>query len=166
VTAQASVVRRWALWTLEAVGWWGLCMGVWVVSLSAVPTQEVVVGALVSLPCGVLAVMGRVAASSAWRFRLCWFRPLALVPIAIVCDVMRVFCMILPFGSGAGQFRNLPVAEASGDNSWGQGRRALATLLITSTPATIVTDIDPDTGRALLHAIDEGPSRLEEAVAS
>jgi multisubunit Na+/H+ antiporter MnhE subunit len=145
--------------------WWGLCVGVWVVSLSAVPRVEVVVAALVSLPCGVLAVVARTAAGNAWTFRLRWFRAAWLLPPAIVKDVIQVLSLVRPGRQGTGRFAPLAISEGDGEGSRPQGRRALSTLLVTSTPGTIVIDIEPDTGRALVHEVGPGRSQLEEAVA-
>lgn len=145
--------------------WWGLGVGVWVVSLSAVPVTEVIVAALVSLPCGVLAVVARVAAGNAWTFRPGWFRPALVLPLAIVKDLIQVFSLLRPGRNGAGRFRYRALSDASGEGSRPQGRRALATLLVTSTPGAIVIDIEPDTGLALVHEVGPGRSALEEAVA-
>ena len=49
----------WLARILEVVFWWAACLGVWLVSLSAVSGQDLLVSVLVSLPCGVIAVAGR-----------------------------------------------------------------------------------------------------------
>lgn len=147
----------------EAVAWWGLCLGVWVVTLSAVSVQELVVATPLALASGVLATVARHAAGSRWRVHPRWLLPGLLVPVAIVTDAVRVLMAAVTRRSG--EFIDLPIADGAGEGALARGRRATATMLITVSPGTIVVDIDPEAGEATLHALNPGRPRLEELVA-
>jgi multisubunit Na+/H+ antiporter MnhE subunit len=147
-------------WVVEAVAWWGLCLGVWVITLSAVPGQELAVATPVSLPCGVLAVAARRAAGSRWRFRPRWLLAVVAVPVAIVSDTFQVFLAAMTRREG--HFAEVTVRQGAGDAPLASGRRALATILVTVTPGSIVTDIDTETGVAMVHVLSEGGPRMEE----
>ena len=147
---------RWARFTLEALFWWGAALGVWLLSLSAVSTPELVVATLVSLPCGVLAVAGRVATSHAWTLRPAWLVPLLLVPVSIVTDTVEV--LLSAATRKPGQFETMEVGGGSGGGALPEARRAAATFWVTVTPGSYVVDIDPDSGQALVHRLSRhGP---------
>lgn len=147
---------------VESVAWWGLCLGVWVVTLSAVSVQELLVATPLALLSGILAAIARRATGNRWRVRPRWLAAGVLLPVAIAADAVRVLA------AGAtrppGRFVELPVSDGAGDGALARGRRAAATILITVTPGTVVLDIDPGTGKAILHALGEGPPRMEEVV--
>lgn len=148
---------------IEAVVWWGLCLGVWLVTLSAVSGQELVVATPLGLVSGVLAVIARRVAGNRWRLRPQWFLPVLLVPVAILADTVRVLAAAVTRPSG--RFVDLPVSQGAGDGAPARGRRALATMVITVSPGTIVVDIDPETGRATVHTLNAGRPHMEEVVA-
>lgn len=148
---------------VEAVVWWGLCLGVWLVSLSAVSGQELVVATPLGLISGVLAVIARRAAGNRWRLRPEWFLPLLLVPVAILADAVRVLAAAVTRPSG--RFVDVAISHGAGDRAPAQGRRALATMLITVSPGTIVVDIDPETAQAMVHTLNAGRPHMEEVVA-
>ncbi len=152
-------MRRWAALVLEALVWWALCLGVWLVSLSAVSTQELVVATLVSLPCGVLAVAGRLATRHAWHLRPEWLLPVLVLPAAIVCDTVEVLASAVR--RRPGRFVRLAVGSGAGRGAGPEGRRALATFWVSVTPGSFVTDIDPDSGEALVHVLAERGPRME-----
>lgn len=155
----------WLARVMEAMFWWGACLGIWLISLSAVSGQELLVATIVSLPCGVLAVVGRVAATNRWGFRVDWIRSAGLVPFAIVSDAFQVLFWVLRSPGGAGEFVKIPIADGAGDGPRADGRRATATLLTTLTPSSVVVDIDPETGEALVHVIPVRGPHMERLAA-
>lgn len=145
---------------VEVVVWWGLCLGVWLISLSAISLPELVVAVLASFPCAVLAVAGRHAAGNTWRFRARAFAPAALLPVAIVSDTAGVLASALPGRRRAGEFTDVHVEGGAGKGPAPDGRRAVATLLVTLTPGSFVADIHDD-GTARVHVLTERGPRME-----
>lgn len=152
-------MSRWLPRALEALFWWCAALGIWLLSLSAVSTSELVVATLVSLPCGALAVAGRLASRHAWKARPGWVLPVLLAPLTIVTDSVQVLSSAVT--GGAGRFERVPVGGGTGSGPLPEGRRAAATFWLSITPGSYVVDIDPATGEALLHVVAErGPSMV------
>jgi multisubunit Na+/H+ antiporter MnhE subunit len=149
----------------EVLFWWGACLGVWLVSLSAVSGQELLVAVLVSFPCGVVALVGRLAASNRWDFDPGWFRGAVVLPFAIVNDAVQVLVRVLHERGGGGDFVKIRITEGAGDSPRAEGRRAVATFLATMTPASIVADVDTETGDALVHVIRVRGPHMEQVAA-
>jgi multisubunit Na+/H+ antiporter MnhE subunit len=147
---------RWARRALEALFWWGAALGIWLLSLSAVPTSELVVATLASLPCGIVAVAGRLATQHAWTMRPGWLVPVLLLPVSIVTDTCEV--LLSAVTRRPGRFETVSVGGGLGTGALPEGRRAAATFWVTVTPGSYIIDIDPDSGQALLHAVStHGP---------
>jgi hypothetical protein len=148
--------RRLATLSLEVLVWWGLTLGVWLITLSAVSAQEAEVAVPVALLCGVVAVAGRRAADNVWGLRPGWLLPLAALPVTVVSDTAQVLASAVT--RRAGRFEEVPVHGGKGSGPAAAGRRALATFLVGASPGSYVVDIDPDTGDAKLHvASSRGP---------
>lgn len=155
----------WLARIVEVIFWWGACLGIWLASVSAISGQELLVSVLVSLPCGVVALVGRLAASSRWGFHPSWLRGAVLLPVTIVNDAVQVLASVLLAPSRQGEFVKVPVTGAAGDTAEAEGRRAVATFLTSITPASIVTDVDPQTGEALVHVIRVRGPHMEQVAA-
>ncbi|HET6917219.1 MAG TPA: Na+/H+ antiporter subunit E [Acidimicrobiales bacterium] len=153
----------WLARILEVVFWWAACLGVWLVSLSAISGQELLVAVLLSFPCGVLALVGRLAASNKWELKASWLRGAAVLPLAIVNDAFQVLFQVLRSPRQRGRFVKVSIAGGVGHGPRADGRRALSTILTTMTPSSVVTDIDPDTGEALVHLIPIRGPHMEKA---
>ena len=150
---------------VEVLFWWGACLCVWLISLSAVSGQELLVAVIVSLPCGVLAAVGRIAAANSWGFRVSWLRSALFVPFTIVSDALQVLLLVFRSPGREGEFVRVPINGGVGEGRRARGRRAVATLLTTVTPSSVVTDIDPDTGEALVHVIAVRGPHMERLAA-
>lgn len=155
----------WLARVVEVIFWWGACLGVWLISLSAISGQELLVSVIVSLPCGVVALVGRLAASNRWGLRPSWLKGLAVVPFAIVNDAFQVIFQVFRSPGREGEFIRIPVNGGAGDGPTADGRRAVATMLTTLTPSSIVADIDPDSGEALVHVISVRGPHMERVAA-
>lgn len=155
----------WLARVVEVLFWWGACLGVWLVSLSAISGQELLVSVIVSLPCGVLALTGRLAASNRWGLRLSWLKGAAVVPLAIINDAFQVLFQVFRSPKHHGEFVRIPISGGAGDGPLADGRRAVATMLTTLTPSSVVADIDPETGEALVHVIPVRGPHMERVAA-
>ena len=155
----------WLARILEVVFWWAACLGVWLVSLSAVSGQDLLVSVLVSLPCGVIAVAGRLAAKNRWGFNPAWIRSAVVLPFAIVNDALQVIVRVLLAPGTRGELVKVTINDAAGKTPRADGRRGVATFLTTMTPSSIVTDVDRDTGDALVHVIRVRGPHMEEVAA-
>jgi multisubunit Na+/H+ antiporter MnhE subunit len=153
---------KWVLWIIESAVWWALCLGVWLISLSAISLQELIVATLAALPCGVLATAARVVAGNAWKPRPAWFGPLALLPVAIVTDTVQVLAAAVR--RRPVEFSAVDVPESRGDTPRGAGRRAVATLVISTSPGTLVADTDPESGTLLVHKLAWRGPQMEQVV--
>lgn len=150
----------------ELLVWWGVTTGVWIVSLSAYSSQDLVAALACGVPCAVMAVLARRTLRLAARPPAEAWRWLAALPWSIAVDTVRVLALPWRRGarSSAGQFRNMPLGP-SGTSAGAVGRRAAAALIMSATPGAFVVDVDPDTGTALVHAL--GPaSPIERQVAA
>lgn len=143
----------------EAVAWWGACLGVWMVTLSAFSGQEFLVASLAAIPCAALAIVARIAAEQSWAFRPRWFATAALVPVMIVRETAQVL-RAAAIGY-RGRFYPVEVEDSAGKGPIPRGRRATAIMLISVTPGTFVADIDEEKGEALVHVLV--PGGLESA---
>lgn len=146
-------------------GWTAIAYGVWLMSLSTAPLQELLLAAACALPCGLAAAGARWAIRDSWRFRPGWFRPMLLLPLAIVSDAVQVLFASLRPHPRSGRFQRVQTG-ATGDDSLARGRRALITGLVTVTPGSYVLDVDPDSGEMLVHSLSFRGPRMERTVGS
>lgn len=143
--------RRGGLLLLEAVVWWGLTLGIWLLSLSAVSGQELIVATPTALGCGLLAVAARRAARGSWHLRARWLLPLLRLPVSIPLQTIGALASVVR--ADGGSFEAVALPEGVGDAPAARGRRAIATFLTTLSPGSVVVDADPDRGEALVHVL-------------
>lgn len=148
---------------VEIVVWWALAYAVWLISLSTVPLQELLLAAACALPCGIAAAGTRWAIRDSWWIRVSWLKPMLVLPVAVVTDAAQV--LMAGLLRRGGDFQRVSTGTG-GDSSSARGRRALAIGLITSTPGSYVLDIDPESGEMLLHSLASRGPRMERQVAS
>jgi len=146
---------------VELLGWWVVAVGVWMASLSAWSGQELLVAAGCAVPCAVSAVGARRAVDGAWRAPAAASRWLLVLPAAVVVDAVRVLSWPLRSRDG-GTFRTVDVAAPGGTAS-ATGRRAAASLALSSTPGSYVVAADEKAGTLVLHGLG-GSSLIERAV--
>lgn len=127
-----------ALWLLFA-GQWSWLVGVWGAGLAL----------FAALAAEVVAGQGLLRA----RFRLGWLRELGPSAVAVVVDFLiltRALAVAIATGRRrVGVFRE--DRSAAGPGALQAGRRAWVGLLATWSPNSYVVDIDPATGRRMLH---------------
>lgn len=156
---------RWAPAAAEVLFWWAGCVGVFLVSLSSVPGQELVLGLLIAVPAAVVAVVARRASGAAWRAKPAWAKPALLLPSAIISDTALVLLSVLPGRRSGGHFETITIAEGQGEGPLADGRRAMATWFTSATPGSIVASVDPKSGDALVHVLVDGGIGMQKRAA-
>lgn len=161
--SEASTPRRVkaAQWALEVLVWTLLTWGIWLLSLSAIGDPDLLVGGLSSLLCGLAAAGVRRRLGQAWRPSPSLFVPAILLPVSIVVDASAV--LIAAWRPRRRQVRTVEVdIGARGSEPQAAARRAIVTAIVCATPASVVLDADPSSGRLTVHSMGTpGPSVLE-----
>lgn len=160
----AAVHRRHAHlagWVAEALAWALLTWGIWLLSLSAIGDQDLLVGGLSSLLCGAAAAGVRRRIGAAWRPDARLFAPALLLPISIIVDAAAVLVAAWRPRHRHEQVVRIDIG-ARGDSSRAAARRAVVTTVVSATPASVVLDADPKSGRLTVHSLGSpGPSLQE-----
>lgn len=150
----------------EVVGWWLAACGVWLLTLSSVNAAELVVALACALPCGLAAWAARIALGGSWRPRPWWVRWLAPLAVSAFTDAVRVLLVAVrrhDVGREAGRLLDVPLPEGE-DEDVASARAAVATLVMSSTPGTLVVQGDPERRVLTLHSLVPAGSMLERAV--
>jgi multisubunit Na+/H+ antiporter MnhE subunit len=145
---------------MEAFVWSAAMLGVWLLSLSAVSGEDLWIGSGCALVCGVVAVGVRraiTARSSATTAAFFGARPALLLPLAIAADTAGVLA-----ASVRGERRRARLTTvklpARGATPRATTRRAIATVLISASPGSIVVDANRETGVLTVHTFGQtGP---------
>jgi multisubunit Na+/H+ antiporter MnhE subunit len=146
-----------------ALSWTGACLGIWLLTLSSVSPQEYGVGTACALLCGAVAApLQRILAVSV-RTSAGWLRAPLVLPFNVVMDAFSLLFSALRRPSVEGVLREVDIGAAGGGAA-ATSRRAFATLLLTSTPGTVVVDSDPDTGRLTVHDMASRGSLVERVL--
>lgn len=152
-------------WAVEIGVWWVLLVAVWIATVNTFSVQEVIVAAVLSVPCAIAARAGRRAAGLCWTVRRGWLRWLLFLPSAIVHDTIAVLKLALRRRSGEDrdEFRALRL-PAEDDPALRSGHAAVATAVLSATPGSVVVAADEAKGELLVHAVPDGETRLEREV--
>jgi multisubunit Na+/H+ antiporter MnhE subunit len=147
---------------LETGVWWLVLVGVWLVTLNAFSYQELVVAAVLALPCAVAAGAARRASEIRWTAGARWSRWLWALPGAVLRDTAAVLLLALRprTREDEDEFREVPLPTES-DDARRVGREALTTAILSATPGSVVVDANPDHDRLLVHSLPIGRTRLE-----
>jgi multisubunit Na+/H+ antiporter MnhE subunit len=157
------VNRSWLRGASEALTWSGAAFGLWLISLSAVSNQEILIAALASLPCGAAAVGARLAVRDSWTLRPGWLKPALQLPLSLVTDAVQVFAACVPFRRRPGRFETVPTG-AGGDTARARSQRAVWSALISVTPGSYVLDVDEESGDMLVHSLAHAGPQIAAAV--
>jgi multisubunit Na+/H+ antiporter MnhE subunit len=154
------------IFVVEAAAWWGAMIGVWITTLSSVTWPEVWIAAAAALPCAVMTVLARRALADRWRPNLRSLRWLAVVPVAVVADTVRV--LALPLRAAGAQPRKRDLLRIrlpdAGEEPRAATARAEATVLVSATPATVVLDSQPDEHTLVVHRLVSGAPDMTKVV--
>jgi multisubunit Na+/H+ antiporter MnhE subunit len=152
---------------LELGCWWGALMGGWLVTLSSVSLSEFGVAAGAALASAVAAVAARKDIGRRWALPIRWARWFVPLPRAVATDTIRVLFIpprrMVRGRKWDGEFREQPM-PAGESAATALTRRAVATLLISSTPGTFVVDAEPDEETTLVHSLVGGTTAMERMV--
>jgi multisubunit Na+/H+ antiporter MnhE subunit len=139
------------------------CLGIWLLSLSAVSDEELLVGSLCALATGAAAVATTRATKVRWSLRAIPVRPLLRVPLAVVGDAVQVLLRPIP---GVGRPAKVVTHELQqrGDAATATTRRVVTSLAVTSVPGSLVLDLDAESGRLTLHSLQTAGAHPEDAL--
>ena len=82
------------------------------------------------------------------------------VPLAIVTGAVQVLTLPFRRPDARGRFERVDI-NAAGPSPQAATRRAIATLATTVTPASIVVDVDGDSGDMTIHALPTSGPHVE-----
>lgn len=158
---QRVTVRSAGRWAVGVVAWTLVTWGIWLISLSAVSSEDLLVGGLCALACGVVAEAVRRAVEGRWRLSADLLTGVAAVPVAVVLDTLSVLAAPIRPGRREATVRRIHIG-AQGESDRARGRRAIATALTSMSPGTVVLDADPEDGSLVVHSLaPAGPSVAE-----
>ena len=144
--------------------WSGTSLGIWLLTLSSLSWGELAVGAACSLAVGVIAVATQRAVGARWAPTASALRPVLAVPLAIVTDAVQVLTLPFRRPDARGRFERVDI-NAAGPSPEAATRRAIATLATTVTPASLVVDIDGDSGDMTIHSLPTRGPHVEKGFA-
>lgn len=151
----------------EVLWWWGACVGIWLLTLSSVTPAELTVAIACGLPCALAARAGRRAVSDTWLPRPQWLAWLVRLPASIMADSVRLATLLAPAArkrADPGRLRDIQLPGAE-PGPVAVARRALASLVVSASPGTVVVDSDPRNSRLTVHAMPGGWPGLDQVVA-
>ncbi|HEX4175986.1 MAG TPA: Na+/H+ antiporter subunit E [Acidimicrobiales bacterium] len=141
----------------------GGCLGIWLLSLSAVSNEELFVGSLCALLTGIAAVAAKRTTKVHWSVRAIPVRPLLRVPVAIVGDAVQVLLRPMPRVGRPAKVVTHDL-EQRGDSAAATTRRVATALAVTSAPGSLVLDLDAESGRLTLHSLQMAGAHPEDAL--
>ncbi|GAA3440539.1 hypothetical protein GCM10018954_101630 [Kutzneria kofuensis] len=112
--------------------WWAVLVGIWLTTLSTVNWQDLLVAAVLAVPCVVAATLLRVAYGGRWRPARAW-----TLPLEIVRGCGALF-------SRHKELRHIPVSSL---------RKGVKTVVVSASPGAVVLDDDGDS--LLVHALGD-----------
>lgn len=149
-----------AFWAL----WWVVLFAIWETQQATGEATEVVAGAVAAALGATLAEAIRRRGLSRIRLRSSWLLPVSALPWKIVRGLVVLAEALLLRTLGRpvrAAYRAVPFPAGRADPD-SRGRRALATLVGSVSPNTIVLDIDEERKIALKH--DLVPDRASDRV--
>lgn len=142
---------------VTSVLWWVWLVLVWVASLTTVSVPELAVAAASAVSCVLVALAARRVLGIRARLRARWLRGAWRLPWVVVTDTVSVWRTALrgmrkrPIGD---HVRELPLG---GERT--RARQAVAIMLLSAAPRTMVVDLDRRSNTVRLHGFgaEEGP---------
>ncbi|MGH8979913.1 MAG: Na+/H+ antiporter subunit E [Acidimicrobiales bacterium] len=154
-----------ARWGVEVLAWTLLTWGIWLLTLTAVGTEDLLVAGGCAIACGVAASAARRVYAGSWSPGVAELRPALLLPWAIVTDSIAVLSAPWRRAVDGAQIVEVDI-DAVGTTARAAARRAIATLVVSATPGTVVLDARPDDGHLIVHRLrTPGPDLAERYAA-
>lgn len=148
----------------ELAAWWAATLGLWLLTLASVNAPDLMIAVPSSLVCAVLAIGVRRTLGGNWRWPGGTARWVVKLPLAVVTDAVGV--LVLPFRPGgrsrAGEWIRVPVLPGADPRR--TTKRAVASVLVSSTPGSVVVHDDEDTGELLVHSLVQSRWSMEGVV--
>jgi multisubunit Na+/H+ antiporter MnhE subunit len=117
---------------VESVVWWAVLVGVWLTTLSTMNWQDLLVAAVLAVPCAIIATLVRQGYDGRWRLSSAW-----RLPLEIVRGIGALF-------SRRAGLRKIPVSRL---------RKGVKTVVVSASPGTVVLDDKDDA--LLVHALGD-----------
>jgi hypothetical protein len=143
-------------WLIEAVCWAAVCVGIWLLTLSVITGQEIIVACAAAALCGAAAVGGRRVVGGHWAFRPGWLGWLVKLPVSAVIEAAQVLWSALRGRGGEEVTVQLPEDESEQVSA---SRRGFGAVALSASPGSYVVDADPDRCRLLVHRLGGGAPR-------
>lgn len=148
--------------SVEIAVWWAFLVLVWIATLNTFSWQEVLVAAVLAVPCAVAAAAGRAAAGVRWRVPVAMRRWLLALPAAVAHDVVAVLALGVRSRTREDEdtFRAVRLPSEH-DDARLAGREAVSTAILSATPGSVVVDANGEHDELLVHTLPIGRTRLE-----
>lgn len=148
--------------SVEIAVWWAFLVLVWIATLNTFSWQEVLVAAVLAVPCAIAARAGRRAAGVRWRLPTGMRRWLPALPAAVAHDAVAVLTLGVRRRTrerdDSFKVVKLPVED---DDARQAGREAMTTAILSATPGSVVVDANGEHDELLVHTVPAGRTRLE-----
>jgi multisubunit Na+/H+ antiporter MnhE subunit len=144
---------------VEIAVWWAVLLLVWLATLNAFSFEELSLAAGLAVPSAFAARAARIAAGGHWRVDPRWIRWLPVTAWTILHDTVSVLRLAAgPDRPEDDSIDTIPLDDDRDD----RGHEALATLVLSTSPGSVVVDADRD--RLLVHRLPIGRTRQSEVV--
>lgn len=148
----------------EAVIWWAVLTLVWLATLGTVSAEELAVAGGAAAFGAAMACWGRRVVQGQWHIQAGWIRGLLVLPWAVLHDMVVVLRLVLhPARKAEGEFREIPLA-ADRARARRSAREAVATMMISATPGSLVVDGADRDQHLVIHTLPGGDTTVQRAV--
>jgi len=132
----------------EVLGWWAVCFGLWLLTLSTVTSDDVALALAAGVLSAACAAGARRLTGDRWAVHWRWTRWLVTLPVSVIADTVGVLAGAyrLRRPSGTTDAVRLPWRERPAVSA---GRAAFSSLALSTSPGSYVFDCDPD--ERILH---------------
>lgn len=137
----------------EIACWSAVCLGVWVLTLSSVPTPELIIGVPAAVVCGAGAVGARSLVGGRWTVRPRWGIWLLQLVASAPVETAQILWAAVRRSRGRTVAVELPEDESKVVAS---SRRAIATVLLSASPGSYVAHSDFERRRIEVHRLGRG----------
>jgi len=153
---------------LPWLAWWVLAEILWLLFTSTVNASENIVGFGSSVVAATAAEIVRANRAFVFRARLRWLRTAWRIPIQIARDTWTVFVVLALHVTGRrrvrGTWQAIPFRHGRPAGALDAGRRAIATVMASMSPNSLVVGIDPDDDELLFHQLRAAPEDVQAEV--
>lgn len=149
----------------EIIGWWAVLVLTWLATLNTFSIQELICATVLGLPCAVAARLGRRASAGHWKPRGDWAHWLLSLPYTVVRDTVKALALAVPAQQpDQDAFEELTFGKKETENPRRCAREALATIVLSATPGSVIVDGNAKHDRLLVHSVPIGRTSLQRRV--